>query len=421
VTGREAALKALYDVDKNDAYCDKALKKVLADDLLSQQEKALATELVYGVTDKKRRLDYVISKYSKQKLKKISVWIINILRMGIYQLLFLDKIPESAAVNESVKLARRYGHSASAGFVNGILRNVARQGDVEYPDLSVYYSVPEWLDDMLKNQYGEKNTHEMYEAFSKPSPTTIRVNTLKTDAFELAKILRDNKVDVKETQVKNMLEISGFGDISKLAAYNDGLFTPQDISAYCAANMLDAKSGEFIIDVCAAPGGKTTQLAEDSNNKAKITAFDLYEHKVDIINNNCKRLGITCVNAEVWNSCEVNKKYIGVADKVMADVPCSGLGVIGKKFDIKWKKSPEDIKEIINVQKLILNNAAKYLKQDGILVYSTCTINKDENENVTRAFADETGFEIIDEKIILPTQGGDGFYICKLKGRKING
>lgn len=415
MTGREAALKALYDVDKNDAYCDKALKKILAEESLLQQEKSLATELVYGVTDKKRRLDYIISRYSKQKLKKISVWIINILRMGIYQLLFLDKIPESAAVNESVKLARRYGHSASAGFVNGILRNVARQGDVEYSDMSIFHSVPEWLDAMLKEQYGEKTAYEIYEAFSKPSPTTIRVNALKTDADELKAILNKDNIEVKATQVSNVLEISGFGDISKLKAYNDGLFTPQDISAYCSANMLEAKSGEVIIDVCAAPGGKTTQMAEDSQNNADIIAFDLYKHKVDIINNNCRRLGITCVKAEVWDSCEINEKYIGVADKVMADVPCSGLGVIGKKFDIKWKKSLEDIEEIIKVQKRILNNAAKYLKPDGILVYSTCTINKNENENITREFADKNGFNIIDEKLILPTDGGDGFYICKLR------
>ncbi len=414
MTGREGALKALYEIDKNDAYCDKALKKLLAEADLSPQDKALATELVYGVTDKKLRLDYIISKYSKQKLKKLSVWILNILRMGVYQLLFLDKIPQSAAVNESVKLARRYGHNASAGFVNGVLRSVAREGDVKYTDDYVYYSIPQWLDELITNQYGKETAAEIYKAFSKPSPTTIRVNTLKTTKSELILKLENAGAEVNETEFNNILEIKSFGDISKLDAYKEGLFTPQDISAYCSAQTLSAKPGEVIIDVCAAPGGKTTQMAEDSKNKAKITAFDLYDHKVDIIKSNCRRLGITCVDASVWDSSTANEKYIGTADKVMADVPCSGLGVIGKKFDIKWKKNPEDIYEIIKIQKQILSNAAKYLKQGGEIVYSTCTINKDENENITKEFADNNSFEIIEEKTILPFQGGDGFYICKM-------
>lgn len=415
MTGREVALKALYEIDKNDAFCDKALKNVLSGADISGQDIGLATEIVYGVTDKRLRLDYIISKYSKQKLKKISCWILNILRMGVYQILFLDKIPDSAAVNECVKLARRYGHNASAGFVNGVLRSIAREGDVNYTDDYIYYSIPQWLDEMIVSQYGKETAVKIYEAFSKPSPTTVRINTLKTNKEELIPLLEKDGVEIKETTFQNMLEIKNFGDISKLKAYNDGLVTPQDLSSYYAAEVVDAKPDEFIIDVCAAPGGKTTAMAEKSENKGKITAFDLYQHKVDIIKNNCKRLSITCVDAKVFDSCELNEKYIGTADKVLADVPCSGLGVIGKKFDIKWKKTIEDIEEIIKTQKQILINASKYLKQNGILVYSTCTINKDENENITKEFAKKNGFRIIEEKTILPFENGDGFYICKME------
>lgn len=417
MNGREAALKVLFEIDKNGAYCDKALKKQLSAADISDSDKGLATELVYGVTDKRRRLDKIIENYSSQRLARLSVWILNILRMGVYQLLFLDKIPKSAAVNESVKLARRYGHNASAGFVNAVMRAVARGGDISYTDndIAVYYSVPDWLDEMLVNMYGRNKTIKMYEAFSKPSPTTVRVNILKTDREKVRQSLEADGITVHDTDFENVLEISGFGDISKTRQYVSGLITPQDVSAYKVCTILAPKPGERIIDMCAAPGGKTSQIAEMCGNNADITAFDIYSHKVDIINSNCKRLGITCVNAKVSDSVCCDESCINSADKVLADVPCSGIGVIGRKFDIKWTRNPENIKEIIAVQKKILQNAACYLKPGGELVYSTCTVNKQENEEVTAQFAENNPFEIIYEETVMPYDGADGFYICKMR------
>mgnify|MGYP001026236780 FL=1 len=420
MNGREAALKVLYEIDKNGAYCDKALKNQLEKCEVSDNDKRLASELVYGVTDKRRRLDYIIENYSSQRLKKLSVWILNILRMGVYQILFLDKIPGSAAVNESVKLARRYGHNASAGFVNAVLRTVAREGDVRYTDndIAIYYSVPDWLDSMLAGMYGREKTVKMYEAFSKPSPTTVRVNTLKAQPSEVKESLSEGGVHVMGTEYDDMLEISDFGDISKLPQYLDGLITPQDISAYRVCTVLKPKPGERIIDMCAAPGGKTTHIAQLCENDAKITAFDISSHKLDIINNNCTRLGITCVKTELSDGTVYNEKYAGTADRVLADVPCSGLGVIGKKFDIKWSRSPEGIDELIKIQNKIIANAGAYLKPGGVLVYSTCTLNKNENEEVARRFARENSYEITFEETIMPYSGSDGFYICKMrKGR----
>ncbi|MBQ4543047.1 MAG: 16S rRNA (cytosine(967)-C(5))-methyltransferase RsmB, partial [Clostridia bacterium] len=307
MTAREIALKTLYMIEKDGAYCDKALKKQLNNDM-AKEDINLITNIVYGVTDKRRRLDYIIENYSTQKLNKISVWIKNILRMGIYQILFMDKIPPSAAVNESVKLAKRYGHGASAGFVNAILRNIIRNGDVTYPkdNISIFYSVPDWMTDLFVSQYGLENTIKIFDAFSKVSPTTIRVNRIKTTTDVLKARLENAGIKVKNTDYDDILEISNFGDIGKLKEYKEGLFTPQDVSAYLTGTTLNPEKNDFIIDVCAAPGGKTTHLAESINNDGTIVAFDLYPHKVDIIESNCKRLGITCVDAKVWDSMKVN-------------------------------------------------------------------------------------------------------------------
>ena len=417
MTARQLAVKVLYEIDKNGAYTGIELKKQLSSSELSSVDKAFATELVYGVIKNRTRIDYIISKYSKQKIKKISDWIINILRIGVYQLIFLDKVPQSAAVNESVKLAKRYGHSASSGFVNGILRNVSRNGDVVYPDgneyYEVYYSHPKWLVDMLFSQYTE-DAKKIIENNNLVPNTTIRVNALKTTPEELSNSLESKNITVTKTSEDNVLIISGYGDISNLEEYKNGLFTPQGMSSYISAKTLEPKENEVILDLCSAPGGKTTAIAEMCGNKAEIFAFDLYDHKKILIENNCKRLGISCVKANVADATEIMQDFVEKADKVLADVPCSGLGIIRKKPDIKWNKDSTDFDEIIKIQNQILNNAAKYLKKGGTLVYSTCTLNKAENEDVVNNFASNNGFKIEFMKTFLPGGEYDGFYVCKM-------
>ena len=417
MTARQLAVKVLYEVQKNSAFVSLELKKQLGESDLSNQDKAFATELVYGVLKNRTRLDFIISKYSKQKLKKISEWILNILRIGVYQIVFLDKIPQSAAVNESVKLAKRYGHAASAGFVNGVLRSVGRSGDVEYPKgrefYEVYYSHPKWLVDMMFDQYGDE-AQQIVENNNKVAPTTIRVNILKTDAISLTKKLEDKGINVSKTEEENVLIISGYGDISALDEYKNGLFTPQGLSSYVAAKAVEPQADDVVIDLCSAPGGKTTAMAEMCDDKANIFAFDLYDHKKAIIEVNCKRLGIKNAEVGVADATKLMERFVGKADKVLVDVPCSGLGIIRKKPDIKWNKETEDFDEIVKIQKQILQNAAKYVKSGGTLVYSTCTVNKDENERLAETFAKENGFEVQLSKTYLPHDEFDGFYICKM-------
>lgn len=416
INSREIAMKVLYEIEYEGAYSNMALKNALRHGEISHRDKAFITHLVYGVTDKKLTLDYIISKFSKIKLKKISKYILIILRMGVYQIKFMDKVPESAAVNECVKLARRYGHGASAGFVNGMLRNVVRS-DIEYPKdkieyMSVKYSVPLWLCKKWINDFGYEFTNELLKSFEQSARVCVRPNTLKITEQELSDKLNDegNKAEVKN----NLVYIEGF-DIGNDELYKKGYYTVQDEAAYTAGKVLAPKSGETVIDMCAAPGGKTTHLAEIMCNKGEIFAFDIHEHKIAIIQKNAERLGISIIKTEISDGSVFNKKYAEKADKILCDVPCSGLGIIRRKPEIKWNRNEDD--DFHSLQEQILLNASKYLKKGGELVYSTCTINKEENEEVTSGFLKEnSNFEKLYEKTFYPhIDNTDGFYICKIK------
>lgn len=405
----------LYDIEYSGAYSNLALKKALTADI-SPQDKAFITTLVYGVTDKKITLDYIIGKRSKLKLKKISKYILIILRMGIYQLKFMDKIPESAAVNESVKLAKRYGHGASAGFVNGVLRNAAKT-EIEYPTdkteyLAVKYSFPLELCTKWINDFGYEFTENLLKAFSEPPRLTLRPNTLKTTADELLSKL--NEKGIKAGISDDYIAADGF-DIAHDELYKGGFYTVQDAAAMTASKVLSPKEGETVIDMCAAPGGKTTHMAELMRNKGRIFAFDVHEHKIDLIRKNAERLGITIIDAKIGDGQKYNEKYRNTADKILCDVPCSGLGIIRRKPEIKYNR--EDTARLPKIQRAILDNAAKYLKAGGELVYSTCTIEKEENEQVTEGFLKyNPDFEKLFEKTFYPhTDNTDGFYICKIK------
>lgn len=416
INSREIAMKVLYEIEYEGAYSNMALKKALRNGEISHRDKAFITHLVYGVTDKKLTLDYIISKFSKIKLKKISKYILIILRMGVYQIKFMDKVPESAAVNECVKLARRYGHGASAGFVNGMLRNIVRS-DIEYPKdkieyMSVKYSVPLWLCKKWINDFGFEFTNELLKSFEQSAKICVRPNTLKITEQELSDKLNDegNKAEVKN----NLVYIEGF-DIGNDELYKKGYYTVQDEAAYTAGKVLAPKVGETVIDMCAAPGGKTTHLAEIMCNKGEIFAFDIHEHKIAIIQKNAERLGISIIKTEISDGSVFNKKYAEKADKILCDVPCSGLGIIRRKPEIKWNRNEDD--DFHSLQEQILLNASKYLKKGGELVYSTCTINKEENEEVTSGFLKEnSNFEKLYEKTFYPhIDNTDGFYICKIK------
>ena len=427
--------RVLYKIDKEQAYSNIELNEQIRQNRKNLDEKdiGLISELVYGVTTWRLTLDEIIKKYSKIKLKKISPWIINILRMGIYQIIFLDKIPKSAAVNESVNLAKRYGHSSSSNFVNAILRKVEK---TDYDDffeieddidrISKTTSMPKWIVEELVKENGIKIAEQICKNSNLKPNITIRVNRLKIAKKELIQKLEQKGIECKEPENEEMntqdfLILSKVKNIENLQEFKDGFFTIQDLSAGQTAKILDPRPVEMVLDACSAPGGKTTYLAELMENKGKIKAWDIHEHRTKLVEQNANRLGINIIETQVKDATQYDKNLDEKFDKILLDVPCLGIGVIKRKPDIKWQRKPEDIEEITLIQRKILENCSKYLKKGGTLVYSTCSILKEENEEIVIKFLSENKqFEIDGENMvnILPNKEKDGFFICKIYRKK---
>ncbi len=431
MTARESALRALHSIETQGTYINAALKQALCADGMSLQDKGLVTEIIYGVVSNKTAIDYIISQFSKVKIKKMSPWVLAILRMGVFQIFYMDKIPHSAACNEAVKLAKKYSHGAGAGFVNGVLRSVSRNSEgFSFPktgnavtDLSLEYSYPEWITKRLVDEYGAEKCAELYAENRKAHGVCVRVNTLKTTSEKLIEMLKAEGVECEKVKdAEYALIIHGKFSAEASAAYREGLFSLQNISSQMAVEALAPEKGEFVIDMCAAPGGKSCAVAEKMENEGKVVSFDIFDHKIKLIQNAAKRLGISIIDAKQGDSTTICKELEGKADRVLADVPCSGLGVIHKKPDIKWSRKEEDISELCGIQKKILDVAAAYVKAGGVLVYSTCTIIPEENRLRIEEFLKEyTEFEKISEQQILTgALGESGFYICKMVKRDEN-
>lgn len=436
---RKLALEALYKIDNEEAYSN-----IVLDELLNKNRNALSnkdinfiSELLYGVTTWKLTLDTIIQKYSKIKIKKISPWVINILRMGAYQIVFLDKVPKSAAVNESVNLCKKYGVK-SVGFVNAILRKIEKKDYLELFEIkdeiekiSKTNSMPQWIVKELAKEFDTEKVNEICENSNLKPKITIRVNNLKTTKNELIKKLQSKKIEVEEGILEDFLYLKNVKNITKLEEYKQGLFTMQDESAGLTALVLNPKEGENILDCCSAPGGKTTYIAEIMNNNGNIIAWDLYKKRLEKVKENSKRLGINIIKTEVNDATILKEEYIEKFDKILIDAPCLGLGVIKRKPDIKWQRKFEDIIEISKIQEKILNICSKYLKKGGILVYSTCSIIQAENDIVIQNFINDSIFDLeeinniniskIENKIerkgvkkLYPNEKMDGFFIAKL-------
>lgn len=439
---REAALKVLYEIENNNAYSNIELNKYLSNYNLSELDKSLITELVYGVEKYKVAIDYDISQISNIQLSKISKWIINILRIGIYQIKYLDKIPESASVNESVKLAKRYGNQGSVKFVNGVLRNYIRNKDtIIYPDkadlinyLSVKYSYPKWIIELFLKGYDAEFTEELLNSSNEVPDLTIRVNRLKCSKDELIQVLQEDFVEVQDAKyISDALLIKSPKPINILKAYKDGLFQVQDESSMLVGIILDPKPGETIIDVCAAPGGKSTHIAELIQNKGLIHSRDIHSHKLKLIEENANRLGINIIKTGEYDATKLDNDLVDKCDRVVVDAPCSGLGIMRRKPDIKWNKENSGINSLTNLQNNIIEISSKYVKKGGILIYSTCTINKRENLDVVNNFLNNNEtFKLVDISNNLPDglsiktsregyiqtypniDGIDGFFIAKM-------
>ena len=430
---RDAVLNILLSLDRDNAYVNKALADEFKNKSFSDVDKGFITEIVMGCVKNRELLDFYIMQFSKVKIRKMSLYVRNILEIGTYQIMFLDKVPDSAACNESVKLAKKYA-VRSSGFINGVLRNLSRnKADIKQPDknadkreyLSVKYSYPIWLTEMLIGQYGFETCELIYEAANKSYSPMIRANRLKSDCctngeFDKEKfigILKNEGLEISaDSEIEGCFYVRSKLDINRSKAYQDGYFTLQNRSSQLAVTALDPKPGEFIIDMCAAPGGKTTAVAERMNNKGRIAAFDIHEHKIKLIEKTAKRLGIDIIEAEVRDASVFEERYSAAADRVFVDAPCSGFGVLLTKPDIKRHRKPEDIDELAEIQSRILDTASRYLKHGGTMVYSTCTILKQENEEQIKNFLSaHIDFELDYEKTLFThIQGGSGFYIAKL-------
>ena len=436
---RKLALEALYKIDKKEAYSNIVLDELLNKNrnVLSNKDINFISELVYGVTTWKLTLDTIIQKYSKIKIKKISPWVINILRMGAYQIEFLDKVPKSAAVNESVNLCKKYG-GKSIGFVNAILRKVEKSDYLELFEIkndiekiSKTTSMPEWIVKELNKEFNAEKVNEICKNSNLKPKITIRINNLKTTKNELKKSLQSKEIEVEDGIIEDFLYLKNVKNITNLDEYKKGLFTMQDESAGLTALVLNPKEGESILDCCSAPGGKTTYIAELMNNNGNVMAWDLYKHRLDKVQENSKRLGIDIIKIEENDATVLKEEYIEKFDKILIDAPCLGLGVIKRKPDIKWQRKLEDVEEISKIQEKILNTCSKYLKKGGILVYSTCSIIQSENEKIVEKFLKSENFELeeinninienVENKItkkgiikLYPSENMDGFFISKL-------
>ncbi len=439
---RETALKILYDINENTAYSNISVNKYLEKSNLREIDRAFVTDLVYGSVKWLLQIDYIIQKFSSVKMKKLSPWIINILRIGIYQLLHTDKIPVSAACNTSVDLAKRYGHQTSSRFVNAVLRNVAKSIDsIPYPDksdiaeyFSIIYSHPKWMVEKWLSIYGEEFTEELLKSNNQVPDFTIRVNTIKISRNELVQALHKEGIKTRKWKyVEESVVLENPSSITRLKAYKNGFFQVQDESSMLVSRILEPKENELIIDVCSAPGGKATHCAQLMNNTGTVLARDIHPHKLKLIENTAVRLGINIIKTELSDACQLDDKMIGRADRVLIDAPCSGFGIIRKKPDIKYSKNLSEIKEIVQLQRRILSNAAKYVKVGGCLVYSTCTIEPEENIENVKAFLEENSeFKLIGFEELLPenlklssakegyiqlypnTNQTDGFFISKM-------
>lgn len=459
---REAAFKALLAIERDGSYSNLELSKMLTSDVLSN--KGFIREIVYGVTENKIYLDYILDKFIKKGAAKTKLQALIILRMGVYQILFMNSVPNYAAVNESVALARRFARGTD-GFINGVLRNFIRnmdsaseidvKGQLEY--LSIRYSCQLKLVEELVSMLGFEHAKMLLEHAGHRPPLSIRVNVAKISVKELADRLRANGFEIEGSKLSDRVLLVKGGALTEANEYKEGLFSIQSEESCAIADFADAKSTELVIDLCAAPGGKAAAMAEQMLKPStstepltktepgkqpststepltktepgiasgKVIALELYEHRAALIEATTRRLGLENIEVRCQDAVEQIDELVGKADLVLADVPCSGLGVIRRKPEMKYRDE-FDFDELVEIQKSILETGSSYLKPGGRLIYSTCTINPRENELMVKDFL-ERHEEFISEKEVKLSpfdNGYDGFYMNKLKkieGRCPNG
>ena len=431
-TARTTALSALIATRRQDAWSDGVLKQYIARDALDRRDAALASQLCYGVLQNRALLEYELSQVLSCKFKDLQPVVADILLLGAYQVLLLERVPDSAAVNEAVEQCKAYGNRRAAGLVNGVLRSLSRQkGSLRQPDdLETKYSHPAALVALLRENLPEGTLEAFLAADNAPAPMTLQYNPLKTQPQAVWGELTAAGVRLTpHPWLPDCMLAEGAGDLTRLPAFCDGRVYVQDAAAALAARCAGAQPGMRVLDVCAAPGGKSFAMASRMENRGEVLSCDIHPHKIALLEKGAQRLGITNLHARVQDASARCEELIGQMDIVVADVPCSGLGVIRKKPDIRYKDLAP-MQKLPQVQAAILENVSRYVKPGGVLVYSTCTVLKRENENVANAFlARHPEFRL--EVFALPagldaqTDGmltlyphlheADGFFICKLR------
>lgn len=445
INEREIVLEVLLEITEHGMYSHIVLRDVLNKyQYLEKKERSFITRVTEGTLEHMMEIDYILDQFSKVKVKKMKPVIRNIMRSAVYQMKYMDSVPVSAACNEAVKLAVRKGFGSLRGFVNGVLRNVARNLDqIEYPTeplqrLSIQYSMPEWILNLWLKAYDSDIVEQMLQAFQRETPLTIRCNLRMVTPKQLKEHLEAEGVTVQvHPYLEYAFHISGFDYLGDLESFQNGEFSVQDISSMLVSELAAPKEGDYVIDVCAAPGGKSLHMAEKLNGSGHVEARDLTEYKVSLIQENIERTGLSNVEAVQQDALIFDETSVGKADIVLADLPCSGLGVLAKKTDLKYKATKEGADSLAKLQREMLKNVQAYVKDEGKLVYSTCTINPAENMDNVHWFLNQyPEFELIDihgslcEELqkdvkengciqLLPgVHQSDGFFLACMKKRK---
>ena len=422
---RLAATKILFDVATKGAYSNVSLAQTLRAEKFGDLDRKFCTELVYGTVKAGASLDWKISKYLNRPLAKVDEKILAVLRVGMYQIFFLDRVPNSAAVNESVELTKKFCGLGASKLVNGVLRAAVREphksdfptGD-DLKSLALRNFHPLWLVKLFAEEFGLDATKKLLDFDNTEPPLCLRVNFLKTTREKILDALKKFGVEAEpSTLAPEGIICRGHGALDKFQPLRDGLCQVQDESSMTAARLLNPQAGEFVIDCCAAPGGKSTHLAELMKNRGRIIAADIYETKLEHIKANAQRLAIKIIEPLLIDARTIGEKFFNQADKILVDAPCSGLGVLRRKADLRWKKNPDELNDLPALQEKILSSAAQTLKRGGFLVYSTCTIIRRENESVVEKFlAAHENFRLVEMKTLLPqVTGTDGFFSAKLE------
>lgn len=416
---RLLAVKALAQINRNGAYANITLQEYINQYHLSDLDRRFFTELVYGVVRRRNYLDAIIVHLAKRPIKKLSSMVVEILRLGIYQLIYMDKVPESAAVNESVKLSKKLTRGLS-GFVNAILRSVLRERETigiddlaksEKEAISFIYNMPLWLVELWFKEFGKEYTEDLCAWFNTQPRLTARINTLKVDINTcIAELEKSGWIIERDEDFEDIIYIEKHsGSLEKSDAFIKGYITFMDKASMLVPRLVDPKPGERILDCCAAPGGKSLYMATLMNNEGAIMSCDIYDHKIDLMNGNAQRLGVNIMSAKLQDARTLPDAWANQFDKVLVDAPCSGLGILQKKLDMRWRKDESILTELPPLQMEILERAATMVKDNGQLIYSTCTLNRKENEDVVTAFIEKhSEFTILPLRDSFPLQSSTG-------------